>query len=401
MTDAAHHTLTVSEVWRRTPKLAVLRPYTCEEASSRPERILGARVDVATSSSMTAELVNRSGDRGHGEAVAEGQGVQPPPPNRLAPQRERFGSGGTGPRGAVTAEQPAPAGDRGPEGEAQVAALCAAPPRARRQRAPEAVGREDTLSRTGGASSPATPRGIGPGRRAAGTPGRVAVLACVRSSGIHRSVTAFIAPTEWQVRTNYERNYEEAFDAYQSAQLHERGRSDEARSLQQTARSELDLQVGLLHVIDPSKCAREARDELDDSAIQNGWLRKTGVTARERVKVVTLTEKGVSWVEEGESEILKYSETDPHRISPMTIRHNLLAQRVTLRCIRAGEAIYYRTERQEAAKSHRNAKQPDAVWVTTCGERIGVEIELNSKMGSEISRIRLEHRRRPVDRSRR
>ena len=68
------------------------------------------------------------------------------------------------------------------------------------------------------------------------------------------------------------------------------------------------------------------------------------------MKVVTLTEKGVSWVEEGESEILKYSETDPHRISPMTIRHNLLAQRVTLRCIRAGEAIYYRTERQESGQ---------------------------------------------------
>ena len=115
------------------------------------------------------------------------------------------------------------------------------------------------------------------------------------------------------------------------------------------------------------------------SAVRNGWLRKTGATARERVKVVTLTEKGLSWVEEGRSEILRYSETDPHRISPMTIRHNLLAQLVTLRCIRAGEAIHYRTERQEAAKSHRGAKQPDAVWITKYGARIGVEIELNAK----------------------
>ena len=39
----------------------------------------------------------------------------------------------------------------------EVAARCAAPPRARRRRALEAAGREGMSSRTGGASSPATP----------------------------------------------------------------------------------------------------------------------------------------------------------------------------------------------------------------------------------------------------
>ena len=115
------------------------------------------------------------------------------------------------------------------------------------------------------------------------------------------------------------------------------------------------------------------------SAIRGGWLRKTGITSRERVKVVTLTEKGVSWVEQGRSEILRYSELDPHRISPMTIWHNLLAQRVTLHCLGAGEALNYRSERQEAARSQRGAKQPDVVWETAQRELIAVEIELNSK----------------------
>lgn len=163
---------------------------------------------------LASRQVGRSGrpcpatvrDRRHGEAEELGQGVQPQPPNRLAPQRERFGSGGAVPRGAATAEQPPPGGVRGMGGEApgatrsaatsvglalrasrarrargrcvqhrgaaqvvgersepaappptEVAALCAAPPRARRRRALEAAGREGMSSRTGGASSPATP----------------------------------------------------------------------------------------------------------------------------------------------------------------------------------------------------------------------------------------------------
>ncbi len=163
------------------------------------------------------------GRRG-GAAAAVGQGVQPQPPNRLAPRRERFGSGGAGPRGVATAEQPPPGGDRGLGGEApgaersaatsaglahgasdarrasgpgvqpgaegqaggkrsappvqppaEVAALCAAPPQARRRRALEAAGREGRASRTGEASSLATPGesalADGPKARPGGWPG--------------------------------------------------------------------------------------------------------------------------------------------------------------------------------------------------------------------------------------
>jgi len=115
------------------------------------------------------------------------------------------------------------------------------------------------------------------------------------------------------------------------------------------------------------------------NAIKGGWLRKTGVTARDRVKVVTLTTKGVAWVEERRNEIYRYSELDPHRISPQTVWHNLLAQRMTVQCLRAGEAKAYRTERQEAAKSRRGEKRPDVVWTTETRARIAVEIELNAK----------------------
>lgn len=49
-------------------------------------------------------------------------------------------------------------------------------------------------------------------------------------------------------------------------------------------------------------------------AVRSGWLRKTGITSRERVKLVTLTSKGVASVEERLTEIYRYSESDPHRI---------------------------------------------------------------------------------------
>jgi len=148
----------------------------------------------------------RFGDRATGAAGRVGQGVQPQPPEVRPPQRAAEGSGGAVHRSEATAEQ-APQGavrwmggeappatrsaatcvglarsasrarrarGRGvqPRGAAQavgerseptaqpptqVAALCAAGPQGRRSRPLEAEGREGRSSRTGGASSPATP----------------------------------------------------------------------------------------------------------------------------------------------------------------------------------------------------------------------------------------------------
>lgn len=140
--------------------------------------------------------------RRHGEAEEPGQGVQPQPRNRLAPQRDRFRPGGAIGRGEPTGEQAAqaavspmggeappakrsaatpgrPARSAGrtrrgrgpgvqPGGEAQadrersdraaqplpgVAALCAAGPQGRRSRPLEAEGREVAVERADAASS--------------------------------------------------------------------------------------------------------------------------------------------------------------------------------------------------------------------------------------------------------
>jgi len=114
-------------------------------------------------------------------------------------------------------------------------------------------------------------------------------------------------------------------------------------------------------------------------SVQRGWLRKTGMTARERVKVVSLTEKALAWVEHRSNTLLKYNELEPHRISPITIWHNLLAQRLTIQASDDGTIRSFSTERLLSARSAPGTKQPDVVWFTKKGERIAIEVELTAK----------------------
>ena len=172
-------------------------------ANTAPRRSSIDSVDSA-GDNVALDRPSQANGRGrrHGEAEEPGQGVQPPPRNRLAPQRDRFRPGGADRRGVATAEQAPPGADsrtggeappakrsaatpgrparsagrtrrgRGhgvqPGGAAQdarersdraaqplpgVAALCAAGPQGRRSRLPEAEGREVALERADAASS--------------------------------------------------------------------------------------------------------------------------------------------------------------------------------------------------------------------------------------------------------
>jgi hypothetical protein len=114
-------------------------------------------------------------------------------------------------------------------------------------------------------------------------------------------------------------------------------------------------------------------------AVAQGWLRKTGMTSRERVRVVTLTERAIAWVEQRSDLLLKYSELDPHRISPATIWHNLLTQKLTLDAAQRGEVVSFMTERYLSARSAHGVKQPDVAWRTKKGERVAIEVELSAK----------------------
>lgn len=178
-----------------------------------------------------------SGDHRIGNADSVGQGVQPQPPIRLAPKRERIGSGGARTRGAATAEQPAPAGDSvlggeapapsearlppadsrnarvprnagqvrasSPEPKAKTAGARSEPggaasaggsraprgaPRACQRQALEAEGREGAVREAGGASSHASTGEAALAASPKGCPGRcLAVGASLRLSGTDRA----------------------------------------------------------------------------------------------------------------------------------------------------------------------------------------------------------------------
>ncbi len=101
----------------------------CGRAIAAP---LGSWIDPVGSAGDNVALARpgRANDRGrrHGEAEESGQGVQPQPRNRLAPQRDRFRPGGAGRRGAAAAEQAPPGAVSRSGGGAPPAERSAAPP---------------------------------------------------------------------------------------------------------------------------------------------------------------------------------------------------------------------------------------------------------------------------------
>lgn len=118
-----------------------------------------------------------SGDRRIGEADLVGQGVQPPPLNWLAPQRDQFRSGGARLRGEATAKQPAPAGVRGLGGEAPAPSEARLPPsdsrkaRVRREAAQvRASSPEPKAKPTGARSEPGGAASDGGSRAPRGAP---------------------------------------------------------------------------------------------------------------------------------------------------------------------------------------------------------------------------------------
>lgn len=109
----------------------------------------------ASTRSELASVRSRLG----GNAAEMGQGVQPQPPNRLAPQARTIRAGGAVSRGAATAKQPAPAGDREMGGIAPAPSEARLPPSdSRNARVPSEAGQVQASSlepkaKTNGAQS--------------------------------------------------------------------------------------------------------------------------------------------------------------------------------------------------------------------------------------------------------
>jgi hypothetical protein len=102
-------------------------------------------------------------------------------------------------------------------------------------------------------------------------------------------------------------------------------------------------------------------------------------------KIVTLSDEGLAYVEKhkDDQELMDYP-LNPYRVNQSLLRHDLLAQRATIRNLLEGKIQEFRTPRELAAKSQPGVKQPDVLWVNEGGRRIAVEVELTAKFGRKL-----------------
>ena len=121
---------------------------------------------------------------------------------------------------------------------------------------------------------------------------------------------------------------------------------------------------------------------------RQGWLQVVNTESGTPKCYFTLSELGLQEAERHAEVLLRYPEIDPYRINQKLIRHNLIAQHVTIDSMRAGFTIDYRTERMiNQAGNKSGEKIPDVVWITTSGLPTGVEVELSAKWERDLDQF--------------
>ena len=136
-----------------------------------------------------------------------------------------------------------------------------------------------------------------------------------------------------------------------------------------------------------------ARSGLAARLVRTGFLKSTktisGGYGGGPAALLTLTQKGVDEVEkwiEDPADLLNY-ELSPHKIDQSKIRHSELAQRSTAKNLLYGLISDYITEQMAAAKSEKNTKQHDIIWIMPDGSRQGIEVELSAKWQRKLDQF--------------
>ena len=124
------------------------------------------------------------------------------------------------------------------------------------------------------------------------------------------------------------------------------------------------------------------RTGLATRLVKNGLLAATktesgGVKGAPN-SLLTLTSKGLDEAERHCVDLIQY-DVDPYRIDQTKLRHDGLAQRATANSLNSGSTKHFKTPKELAAKSDKETKQPDVIWITKDDKRIGIEIELSAK----------------------
>ena len=116
-----------------------------------------------------------------------------------------------------------------------------------------------------------------------------------------------------------------------------------------------------------------------------GWLNATKTESGIPRVYFTLTEMGLQEAERFAPELYRYPESDPYKVNQKLLRHNLLAQKITVEAIRTGLVSSFETERMFAQDGDKSGvKRPDVVLVTTNNLRIGIEVELSAKWSRDL-----------------
>lgn len=102
--------------------------------------------------------------------------------------------------------------------------------------------------------------------------------------------------------------------------------------------------------------------------------------------VLTLSTAGLQEAERFSAQLLRYRELDPGRINQHLLRHNILAQQLTLNAMKSGSGNDFMTERMlDHTGDKKDEKKPDVIWSIDGARKLfAVEIELTAKWGRDL-----------------
>ena len=119
---------------------------------------------------------------------------------------------------------------------------------------------------------------------------------------------------------------------------------------------------------------------LIDTATASGGVQDTPK------KLLTLSQSGLEEVTRECLYLINY-EIDAYRIDQSKLRHDGLTQLATARALKSGAITSFKTPHELAARSAKNIKQPDVLWIKSDGTRIGVELELSPKWERKLDQF--------------
>lgn len=114
-----------------------------------------------------------------------------------------------------------------------------------------------------------------------------------------------------------------------------------------------------------------------------GLLKKTKTESGKPTHIYTLSESGLQEAERHAESSIRYIEIDPYRINQQLLRHNLIAQELTINSLIAGVIDDYISERTLAVKDVAMQKRVDVVW-KKAQSSIAVEVELSKKWERDL-----------------